>query len=217
MSVKFGYKIQFSGILNLVSIFKTNCMKYKPGVILLIFFLIGCAGKKGTGSQVVIETEYGDIQVELFADKAPKTVNAFLANVDAGVYKGASFYRVLKNEDVPAEYNQGVIQGGVFESKPNIKTAAIEHESPRQTGISHESGTLSMARTAPGTATSEFFICIGDQKQFDSSSRGNSDGLGYAAFGRVIKGMDVVRSIQNAKSTGERFNKAVKIDNIERD
>lgn len=187
-------------------------------LLLWIFLAPGCTSHGNSHTpHIVIKTGYGDIDVELYADKAPKTVAAFLANIDAGLYKGGSFYRVLKNEDAPAEYNQGLIQGGVFQTKPNVPTAAVPHESPRQTGISHESGTLSMARTGPGTATSEFFICIGNQKQFDSSSRGSSDGLGYAAFGRVVSGMDVVRAIQSVRSTGDKFIVPIPIKNIERD
>lgn len=189
----------------------------KIGLYFFVCMLAACARKNNGDNHVVIDTEYGDIEVELFAEKAPKTVAAFLKNVDAGIYKGGSFYRVLKNEDLPKEYNQGVIQGGIFQSKPGTGTTFIEHESPRQTGISHKDGTISMARTKPGTASSEFFICIGDQPQFDSSSRGQSDGLGYAAFGKVVDGMQIVREIQNKKSTGESFNSPIKINSIKRD
>lgn len=187
-------------------------------LVLWILLVPGCTSHGNSQTpRIVIKTGYGDIDVELYADKAPKTVAAFLANIDADLYKGGSFYRVLKNEDAPAEYNQGLIQGGIFQMKPDVHAAAVPHESPRQTGISHESGTLSMARTGPGTATSEFFICIGNQKQFDSSSRGSSDGLGYAAFGKVVSGMDVVRAIQNARSSGDKFIAPIAIKNIERD
>lgn len=188
-----------------------NCLLF-----LTIICLFACSGNNYANPHVIIKTEYGDIEIELYPAKAPKTVAAFLANMEAGVYKGGSFYRVLKNDNLPEEYNQGLIQGGVFQSKPLIVPSLkkVEHESPRQTGISHESGTISMARITAGSATTEFFICIGDQKQFDSSSRGNNDGLGYAAFGKVFKGMDVVRKIQNKKSTGESFNTPVVINNI---
>jgi peptidyl-prolyl cis-trans isomerase A (cyclophilin A) len=188
-----------------------NCL-----LILTILCLFACSENKYANPHAVIKTEYGDIEIELYPAKAPKTVAAFLANMEAGVYKNGSFYRVLKNDNLPEEYNQGLIQGGVFHSKPTIVATLnkVAHESPRQTGISHESGTISMARTTAGSATTEFFICIGDQKQFDSSSRGNNDGLGYAAFGKVFKGMDVVRKIQNKKSTGESFNTSIIISNI---
>jgi peptidyl-prolyl cis-trans isomerase A (cyclophilin A) len=167
---------------------------------------------------VLIETGMGDIEIALYADKAPKTVAAFLANLDAGVYEKASFYRVLKNENVPEEYNTGLIQGGVYGANParGESLKGIEHESPRQTGLSHTSGTVSMARLEAGSASSEFFICIGDQKQFDSSSRGNNDGLGYAAFGKVVEGMDVVSKIQNRKSKGDSFVEDLRINKIKR-
>lgn len=185
---------------------------------LVVISFIACGEKKYKEPHVLIDTEFGDIELELYPEKAPKTVAAFLANVDAGHYKNVSFYRVLKNEDVPEEYNRGLIQGGVFKAKPGLVPSLnkVEHESPKQTGITHESGIISMARTTPGSATSEFFICIGDQKQFDSSSRGNSDGLGYAAFGKVVEGMKVVKSIQNKKSTGESFNNPIIINSIEK-
>lgn len=160
----------------------------------------------------------GDIEIALYPDKAPKTVSAFLSNIEAGLYDKASFYRVLKNENVPEEYNTGLIQGGIYNTNPSRAQAlkGIEHESPRQTGLSHTNGTVSMARLEAGSATSEFFICIGDQKQFDSSSRGNNDGLGYAAFGRVVEGMDVVSKIQNRKSKGDSFLEDLRINKIKK-
>ncbi len=167
-----------------------------------LLILASCNSGNPNEPHVRIETGVGDIELALFPQKAPKTVAAFLALVDSSYYDNASFYRVLKNENVPAEYNTGLIQGGIFESNymASTTTSRIEHESPRQTGLSHLSGTISMARTTAGSASSEFFICIGDQQQFDSSSsRGNSDGLGYAAFGMVKSGMDVVQKIQNKK------------------
>ena len=177
-----------------------------------------CAQKNYKEPHVVISTQFGDIELELYPEKAPKTVAAFLANVESGLYEGASFYRVLKNDNVPEEYNQGLIQGGIFKAKPAAVASLnnVVHESPKQTGLTHESGVISMARTTPGSATSEFFICIGDQKQFDSSSRGNSDGLGYAAFGKVVEGMNVVRSIQNEKNNGESFVQSIRIKNVKK-
>lgn len=191
---------------------------YKSIFVLLSLLTFSCTQKKYKDPHIIIETEYGDIEIELYPDKAPKTVTAFLTNVDAGLFKKSSFYRVLKNDNVPEEYNSGLIQGGIFKTNPSAQNQvkAIEHESPKQSGLSHVSGTISMARTTPGSATSEFFICIGDQLQFDSSSGGNYDGLGYAAFGKVFKGMKVARQIQNKKSNGENFDAPVKINNIKR-
>ena len=186
-------------------------------LLITLFICCSCTSTDPKEPHVKIETGLGTVEVALYAEKAPKTVAAFLANVDAGIYKNASFYRVLKNDNVPEEYNTGVIQGGVFNSIAGraLQLKGIEHESPRQTGLTHKSGTISMARTTAGSASSEFFICIGDQKQFDSSSRG-SDGQGYAAFGKVTKGMDVVMKIQNARSDGDRFVKQIRIENITR-
>ena len=187
-------------------------------LVVIVLFMGSCGSGDPKEPHVLIETAVGDIELALYPDKAPKTVGAFLSNIDAGVYEKASFYRVLKNENVPEEYNTGLIQGGIYSSNParvpGLKT--VEHESPKQTGLSHTSGTLSMARTTVGSATSEFFICIGDQKQFDSSSRGNNDGLGYAAFGKVVKGMDVVSKIQNKKSKGDRFVEDLRINKIKK-
>jgi len=185
---------------------------------LCVACLCSCSSRDVKEPHVLIETGVGDIEIALYADKAPKTVAAFLANIDAGVYEKASFYRVIKNENVPEEYNTGLIQGGVYSANPTRGQGlkGIEHESPRQTGLSHISGTVSMARLEAGSATSEFFICIGDQKQFDSSSRGNNDGLGYAAFGKVIEGMDVVSKIQNRKSKGDAFVEDLRINKIKR-
>ena len=197
--------------------FKIFFMRTLPFVFLL-FLISSCSQPSYKYPHVIIESEYGDIEVELYADKAPQTVAAFLANIDEGHFKNASFYRVIKNDNVPEEYNTGLIQGGIYQTQPDniAKQKKVPHESPRQTGLSHSSGIISMARTTPGSATSEFFICIGDQRQFDSSSRGSADGLGYAAFGKVFKGMDVVGKIQNKKNDGEDFVTPIIIKSIKR-
>ena len=166
---------------------------------------------------MLIDTEYGDIIVEIYADKAPKTAEAFLKNVDKKVYNKASFYRVLKDESLTEQYNTGLIQGGVFNTDTTeAGSPFIPHESPKQTGLSHTSGTISMARTTPGTARTEFFICIADQTQFDSSLRTNPDGLGYAAFGKVVEGMPVVRKIQAQKNDADKIRYPVMIKKISR-
>lgn len=184
------------------------------GVVILAF--VTCTGKKSKYPTVVIETNYGKITAELYNDKAPKTVAAFLANVKAGVYKDGSFYRALQEESQDPAYRQGVVQGGINQTH-NEKLASlpfIEHEAPSATGLSHTNGVLSMARTTPGSAKTEFFICLGDQTQFDNSRRTQPDGLGYAAFGRVIDGMDVVRNIHAAKTDGETIVDKVEIKDI---
>ena len=188
-------------------------------VILLIVVAISTSCKPDSNKEphIIIETSIGNIEAELYPAKASQTVAAFLSYVKKGLYKESSFYRVIKIEGLPAEYNSGLIQGGIYKSNPTqlSKLAGVKHESPKVTGLSHVSGTISLARTLPGTGRSEFFICIGDQVQFDSSRRTNPDGLGYAAFGKVIKGMPVVRKIQAKDNRGDDIIDPVKILNIE--
>lgn len=187
-------------------------------VILFSFLVWGCQTKNSDTTQVKINTNAGDIIVELYPKNAPATVAAFLKYVDSNYYKNGSFYRVIKNENLSAEYNKGLIQGGIYLSTPQKLNSlpGTVHESPKQTGLSHTNGTISMARTTAGTAKTEFFICIGDQTKYDSSTNTNADGLGMAAFGKVIKGMDVVRKIQSKNSNGDSFITPIKIINISR-
>jgi peptidyl-prolyl cis-trans isomerase A (cyclophilin A) len=182
--------------------------------VLLVIQTISCTQKKYDNPHIVIDTNYGEIEAELYPKKAPKTVAAFLSYIDSGFYKNTTFYRVLKNEDLPMDINYGVIQGGVWPQKKNV--VGVEHESTRLTGLTHTNGTLSLARTSVGTATTEFFICIGDETNFDAGNKGAYDTLGFAAFGRVVKGMDIVRKIQAQKNTGENFNTKIIINNIEK-
>lgn len=181
-----------------------------------LFFLAACGGPKSNYPTVTIKTGYGNIVVEVYNDKAPKTAAAFLENAKAGNFKDGSFYRVVRDENSNSTYPKGLIQGGINQTH-NERLASlknIEHEAPSATGLSHTSGTISMARTTPGSAKTEFFICIGDQTPFDNSKRLQPDGLGYAAFGRVIDGMDVVKSIFGAKNNGETITDKIEIKDI---
>ena len=182
---------------------------------LLIVFIVGCNTSDKNKPVVTIITKLGDIEVELYPQKAPKTVAAFLKNIKDGAYKDAAFYRVLKADPLPNDHNTGLIQGGVYGSDKRFPS--IEHESTKQSGLSHTNGIISMARLAAGTASTEFFICIGDQSPLDYGRRGTADSLGMAAFGKVIKGMDVVRKIQNQPSNEDRFISVIKIQNIKID
>jgi peptidyl-prolyl cis-trans isomerase A (cyclophilin A) len=182
--------------------------------VLLVIQTISCTQKKYDNPHIIIDTNYGEIEAELYPKKAPKTVVAFLSYIDSGFYKKTTFYRVLKNEDLPMDINYGVIQGGVWPQKKNV--VGVEHESTRLTGLTHTNGTLSLARTSVGTATTEFFICIGNETIFDAGNKGAYDTLGFAAFGRIVKGMDIVRKIQAQKNTGENFETKIIINNIEK-
>ena len=190
---------------------------HKKYISIILLILLSCNPVKHKYPQVIINTSYGGVLVELYPERAPVTVAAFLSYVDAGFYKNSAFYRVLSNENVPAENNSGLIQGGIYTTNPaKLSTIkGIPHESTKKTGLAHTDGAISLARTAPGTASTEFFICIGDQPQFNATADTIS-GQGFAAFGMVINGMDIVRKIQNSGSRGESFTNSIKINSVER-
>jgi len=145
-------------------------LKYFLGIFTLsILFLSACQPqiKTETIIHVRIQTELGDIDIDLFADQAPITVDNFLNNMDAGVYNNGYFYRAARPDNQPAgaENPLSVIQGGNLEH--SINRPQIAHETTVISGLDHQVGTLSMARFAPGTASSEFFISMGDNRILD--------------------------------------------------
>lgn len=169
---------------------------------------------------VVIQTQAGDIEVELYPRQAPKTVAAFLSYVDSGFYKKSNFYRVLNEENQPTGTDHSnLIQGGIWRTNhaKAVSLPGVPHETTQQTHILHKDGVISLARQAPGTGTTEFFICVGDQPGFDFGGSNNPDGQGYAAFGKVVKGMDVVRAIYGMAEEDQSFTPPVRIKNIIRD
>jgi peptidyl-prolyl cis-trans isomerase A (cyclophilin A) len=149
-------------------------------------------------AQVRLHTSFGDIDLEVYSDKAPITAANFLRYVDEGRYKNAQFYRVVTPQNqVNNPVKIEVIQGGLgFADEHPLALPAIAHETTQQTGLLHRDGVVSMARDKPGSASSEIFICIGDQPELDFGGKRNPDGQGFAAFARVTKGMDVVKKIQ---------------------
>lgn len=189
---------------------------YKLLIAVLLFF--SCNQPEYKNPHIVIKTQMGKIEVELFPDKAPKTVAAFLSYIDSGYYNSSGFYRVLKTEELPTPVNTGIIQGGIWQTNPGKKATVpgVDFESTKQTGLTHQSGTISLAHTKPGTASTEFFICIGDQSPLDFGRRGTADGQGFAAFGKVFEGMDIVRKIQAQKSSGDKFENKIEIYKITR-
>ncbi len=183
--------------------------KYVFTVLLLGILLPGCRKKY---PQVVMKTPYGDIVVEIYADKAPVTAANFLRYVDANRYKDAVFYRVVTPDNQPHnKVKIEVIQGGLLREDHPAMLPPIPHETTAMTGLRHLDGTLSMARDKPGTASSEFFICVGDQPELDYGGHRNPDGQGFAAFGRVIRGMEVVRKIQHLPEKNQMLVHPVKI------
>ena len=125
------------------------------------------------------------------------TVENFLRYVDGGYYNNARFYRVVRmNNQQQNTIKIEVIQGGLELDTADLPFESIVHESTETTGIKHLDGVISMARGDPGTAASEFFICVNDQPELDFGGQRNPDQQGFAAFGKVVDGMDVIRNIQ---------------------
>ena len=163
---------------------------------------------------VLISTSLGEMEVEVFRGKAPMTSQNFLRYVDAGLYDGTTFFRTVTLENQPdSEVKIEVIQGGTMPKDRAYPSTypPIEHETTESTGLGHGDGAVSMARMEPGSATSSFFICIGDQPELDHGGKRNPDGQGFAAFGRITKGMDVVRKIHKQPHEGQRLESPVKI------
>lgn len=184
--------------------------------IVALSLLMACSTKY-KNPHIEIQTSLGDIEVELYPGQAPATVKAFLSYVKAGYYKNSSFYRVLNNDNQPSNAPKAeLIQGGLYKSNPRVHDtlAGIPHETTQQTHILHKNGVISMARLAPGTATSEFFICLGDQPGFDYGGENNPDKQGYAAFGKVIKGMNIVQKIYSRPEDEQSFDPPVPIYNV---
>lgn len=183
------------------------------GLITILAVTVSCSS--GRTKDLVLETDLGEIFVEIYPDKAPLTAGNFLGLVDQGIYDGACFYRVVRSDNQP--YNQvkiEVIQGGFMEDSLLSRLSPIPHEPTSITGIRHVDGVISMARNQPGSASTEFFICIGDQPSLDFGGNRNPDGQGFAAFGRVTSGMEVVRAIQKMQDSAQYLVEPVLIRHI---
>ncbi|UCC11369.1 MAG: peptidylprolyl isomerase [candidate division WOR-3 bacterium] len=162
--------------------------------------------------QVLLVTELGDIIVEIYVRRAPVTARNFLRYVDDNRYEHGHFYRVVTLDNQPGnEIKIEVIQGGIGFIDSKLRLPAIEHETTQESGIRHQDGVISMARAEPGTADSEIFICIGDQPELDYEGKRNPDGRGFAAFGRVIVGMETVRKIQTQPAIDQILTAPVRI------
>ncbi|MGK6318475.1 peptidylprolyl isomerase [Sphingomonas sp. DT-204] len=146
--------------------------------------------------KVTLATTEGPITLELEKERAPVTTANFLRYVDAKRFDGIAFYRAMKTS---WGNGAGLIQAG--QRDPRKLFPPIAHEPTTQTGLSHTDGTISMARFAPGTATADFSIMIGDMTGLDANPKATGDNAGFAAFGHVVEGMDVVRRIQSAPTS----------------
>lgn len=141
--------------------------------------------------KVTLLTSEGPILLELEKERAPVTTNNFLRYVDARRFDNTSFYRAVA---VPNAPELGLVQGGV-QFDPRKMFPPIAHEPTSKTGVLHTDGTISMGRNAPGTAAGDFFITIGPMTYMNADPSASGDNAGYAAFGHVVEGMDVVKRI----------------------
>jgi peptidyl-prolyl cis-trans isomerase A (cyclophilin A) len=161
---------------------------------------------------VLLETALGAVEIEVDAARAPATAANFLRYVDAARYDGGRFHRTVTLGNQPqSPVKIEVVQAGVAPDKEKQDFPPIPIERTRDTGLLHKDGTVSMARAGPDTATSDFFICVGDQPALDFGGKRNPDGQGFAAFGRVVKGMDVVRKIHASPSQEQTLKPPVRI------
>ncbi len=180
--------------------------------LLIVVFITSCSQYP----RVMIKTEMGDIIVELYPDKAPITVENFLKYVDEGRYSEATFYRVVREDNqLNDSIRIAVIQGGLFDDDAE-GLPPIEHETTARTGILHKDGVISMARWQPGTATDDFFICVGDQPELDYNGERNPDAQGFAAFGKVVEGMETVLKIHSIEAPTQYLDPQIKIKEIKR-
>ena len=184
--------------------------------LLLFFwlFLVFTCHRQET-VQCNIKTSLGDIAIELYPEEAPLTVKNFLMYVDNSLYDQSSFYRVCNSEnETDREIMIEVIQGGNIPEEELFDPIPIE--TTKTTGLKHKDGTISMARGKPNTAQSSFFICINDQPNLDYGGKRNPDGQGFAAFGKVIDGMETVKLIQQQKDNGQYLIEAIIIHSVKR-
>lgn len=183
-----------------------------------------------------METEFGTIRAELFDADAPITVTNFLHYVDEGMYDNGRFHRTvtadnnansnLRNMEGEEKFTAyipndeikiQVIQASINADRETELSGAIPLERTTETGLKHVDGTLSMARSTPDSAVSDFFICINDQPELDFDGKRNPDGQGFGAFGRVTEGMDIVRTIQSQPAKGQKLDPTIPILRIVRE
>jgi peptidyl-prolyl cis-trans isomerase A (cyclophilin A) len=179
---------------------------WKSGVAAMLLVAGVAVGGQDSGTvHVLVETELGAIEIAVDTTAAPATAANFLRYVDAGHYNGGTFHRTVTMANQPDNAVKiEVIQAGVNPDKAAQGFGPIKIERTSVTGIHHTDGTVSMARAQADSATSGWFICVNDQPSLDFGGARNPDGQGFAAFGRVVHGMDVVRRIHTAPNTREQ-------------
>lgn len=185
-------------------------------LVLLVILISGSLScSRNRSPRVLIKTQMGDLLVEVYPDLAPVTANNFLDHVEKGTYTNSIFYRVVRMDNQPQnKVKIEVIQGGLFDDDLIESQSPIEHETTEVSGILHTNGVISMARMGPGTASTEFFICIGNQPSLDWEGERNPDGQGFAAFGKVIRGIEIAEAIQELPDDNQYLIEKVVINEI---
>ncbi len=158
----------------------------------------------------IIETEVGNIKFEVYPEKAPISVANFLKYVELANFDSANFHRVVRMGNQPNDSIRIEVIQGTFTGDGN-NMGPISHETTNNIGLLHKDGTVSMARREPGTASIHFFICINDQPELDYGGKRNPDGQGFATFGQVIEGMDVVKKIQKGETEYQTLKQKINI------
>ncbi len=159
-----------------------------------------------------IDTALGSITVELDAVRAPATTENFLRYVLEGFYSDGEFFRTVTEDNQPDDTIKiAVVQAGASAAREDEVYEPIALERTNDTGLRHLDGTISMARSGPDTATHSFFICVGDQPELDFGGKRNPDGQGFAAFGRVVEGMELVREIHEMPADGQSLDPPLSI------
>ena len=175
------------------------------------------AGQISTNVTVLVVTDLGEITVAIDTEHAPHTAANFLRYVDGGAYDGGQFHRSVTMQNQPNnDIRIEVIQASVNRLRSEDNFNPIQLERTTVTGLRHLDGTISMARGGPDTATSSFFFCIGDQPSLDFGGNRNADGQGFAAFGQVVSGAEVIRKIQLQPTEGQRLEPLIRIVSVSR-
>jgi peptidyl-prolyl cis-trans isomerase A (cyclophilin A) len=186
------------------------------GALALVLFGVSLLGEDARKTvTVVIATPLGDIEVAVDPAHAPATAANFLRYVKGRFYDGGRFHRTVTPGNQPGnKVKIEVVQAGINPAREKDESPPIALERTSVTGLKHVDGAISMARAEPDTAASDFFICVGDQPELDFGGKRNPDGQGFAAFGRVVKGMEVVRKIQHSPAEGQTLAPPVPILSI---
>ncbi|MEO5800945.1 MAG: peptidylprolyl isomerase [Gemmatimonadales bacterium] len=188
-----------------------------PGIVVISLATPLAAQRSAGIVPLVVKTSLGDIGVDIDSAHAPRTATNFLRYVDAGRFRGGQFHRTVTLQNQPdSPVKIEVIQGSVAPERVRDDFPPIAMEGTRTTGLRHVDGTLSMARAGANSATSSFFITIGPQPELDAGGKRNPDGEGFAAFGRVTSGMEIVRAIQRAPANGQALTPAIRITDVVR-